>query len=280
MTYSFTSPKFADMMNLEKDDKARNTIRILNPLGEALSVMRTTLSHSMIETLCYNITHFNKGAKLFEIANVYLPKSLPLEELPDEEQRLCVGMYGENVDFFTLKGALENTLNALHLDVEYVRSSRPYLHPGRSAEVIANGKSVGFLGEIHPDVADNYGVDQRLYVAEISLDAVFDEKLLYKKQYVAFSKFPNILRDLAVVVDDDVLAGDMINAVKSAKIKHLCDVSVFDTYKSEQIGKDKKSVAMSFAFASLERTLTDDEIATEMAKILGVLKRKVGAKIR
>ncbi len=280
VTYSFTSPKFADMMNLEKDDKARNTIRILNPLGEALSVMRTTLSHSMIETLCYNITHFNKGAKLFEIANVYLPKSLPLEELPDEEQRLCVGMYGENVDFFTLKGALENTLNALHLDVEYVRSSRPYLHPGRSAEVIANGKSVGFLGEIHPDVADNYGVDQRLYVAEISLDAVFDEKLLDKKQYVAFSKFPNILRDLAVVVDDDVLAGDMINAVKSAKIKHLCDVSVFDTYKSEQIGKGKKSVAMSFAFASLERTLTDDEIATEMAKILGVLKRKVGAKIR
>lgn len=280
VTYSFTSPKFADMMNLEKDDKARNTIRILNPLGEALSVMRTTLSHSMIETLCYNITHFNKGAKLFEIANVYLPKSLPLEELPDEEQRLCVGMYGENVDFFTLKGALENTLNALHLDVEYVRSSRPYLHPGRSAEVIANGKSVGFLGEIHPDVADNYGVDQRLYVAEISIDAVFDEKLLDKKQYVAFSKFPNILRDLAVVVDDDVLAGDMINAVKSAKIKHLCDVSVFDTYKSDQIGKGKKSVAMSFAFASLERTLTDDEIATEMAKILGVLKRKVGAKIR
>ena len=280
VTYSFTSPKFADMLNLEKDDKARNTIRILNPLGEALSVMRTTLSHSMIETLCYNITHFNKGAKLFEIANVYLPKSLPLEELPDEEQRLCVGMYGENVDFFTLKGALENTLNALHLDVEYVRSSRPYLHPGRSAEVIANGKSVGFLGEIHPDVADNYGVEQRLYVAEISLDAVFDEKLLDKKQYVAFSKFPNILRDLAVVVDDDVLAGDMINAVKSAKIKHLCDVSVFDTYKSDQIGKGKKSVAMSFAFASLERTLTDDEIATEMAKILGVLKRKVGAKIR
>lgn len=280
VTYSFTSPKFADMMNLEKDDMARNTIRILNPLGEALSVMRTTLSHSMIETLCYNITHFNKGAKLFEIANVYLPKSLPLEELPDEEQRLCVGMYGENVDFFTIKGALENTFNALHLDVEYVRSSRPYLHPGRSAEVIANGKSVGFLGEIHPDVADNYGVDQRLYVAEISLDALFYEKLLDKKQYVAFSKFPNILRDLAVVVDDDVLAGDMINAVKRAKIKHLCDVKVFDTYKSDQIGKGKKSVAMSFAFASLERTLTDDEIATEMAKILGVLKRKVGAKIR
>lgn len=189
-------------------------------------------------------------------------------------------MYGEDVEFFTLKGALERTFEALHLDVKYVRSTRPFLHPGRSAEVIVNGNSVGFLGEIHPDVADNYGVDVRLYVAEISLDAIFSDKLLDKKKYVAFSKFPNIERDLAVVVDEDVLAGDMIGAVKDAKIKHLCDAKVFDTYMSDQIGKGKKSVAMSFSFASLERTLTDDEIATEMARILNTLKRKVGAKIR
>ena len=280
VTYSFTSPKFVSQLKLEQNDSARNAIKLVNPLGEALSVMRTTLTHSMIETLAYNITHFNKAAKLFEIANVYLPKSLPLEELPTEEQRLCIGMYGEDVEFFTLKGALERTFEALHLDVKYVRSNRPYLHPGRSAEVIVNGNSVGFLGEIHPDVADNYGVDVRLYVAEISLDAIFSDKLLDKKKYVAFSKFPNIERDLAVVVNEDVLAGDMIGAVKDAKIKHLCDAKVFDTYKSEQIGKGKKSVAMSFSFASLERTLTDDEIATEMARILNTLKRKVGAKIR
>lgn len=217
VTYSFTSPKFVSQLKLEQNDPARNAIKLVNPLGEALSVMRTTLTHSMIETLVYNATHFNKAAKLFEIANVYLPKSLPLEELPDEEQRLCIGMYGEDVDFFTLKGALERTFGALHLDVKYVRSNRPYLHPGRNAEVLVSGNSIGFLGEIHPDVADNYGMDARVYVAEISLDKIFDVRLLDKKKYVAFSKFPNIERDLAVVVNEDVLAGDMISAVKDAK---------------------------------------------------------------
>ncbi len=280
VTYSFTSPKFADQMVLDKDDKAREAIKLVNPLGEALSVMRTTLAHSMIETLCYNITHFNKCAKLFEVANVYLPKSLPLEELPDEEQRLCIGAYGEDVDFFTIKGLLEEVFNACGISAEYVRSQRPYLHTGRGADVIVKGKSVGFVGEIHPDVAKNYDVDKRLYVAEISVDGIYDDGLLEKNKFSAFSKFPTIERDLAVVVDDEIPASDLINAVKNAKIKHLDDVSVFDTYRSEQIGVGKKSVALSFAFSSLERTLTDDEIATEMARILSALKRKVGAKIR
>ncbi len=281
VTYSFTSPKFATQLNLEEDDTARKAIKLMNPLGEALSVMRTTLTHSMIETMCYNITHFNKGAKLFEVANVYLPKELPLKELPYEESRLCVGMYGEGVDFFTIKGALEETFKALHIDEKYVRSTRPYLHTGRGAEIVVDGQSVGFVGEIHPDVADNYGIDNfRLYVAEISIDKIYNKHRLEKSKFVPFSKFPIIERDLAVVVDDSVLAGDMTDAVLGAKIKYLTDAKVFDAYKSEQIGEGKKSVAMSFAFSSLERTLTDDEIATEMAKILSVLKRKVGAKIR
>ena len=281
VTYSFTSPKFASQLDLAADDTARKAIKLVNPLGEALSVMRTTLTHSMIETMCYNITHFNKGAKLFEIANVYLPKELPLKELPYEESRLCVGMYGEGVDFFTIKGALEETFKALHINEKYERSTRPYLHTGRGAEIIVDGQSVGFVGEVHPDVADNYGIDNfRLYVAEISIDKIFNEKRLEKSKFVPFSKFPIIERDLAVVVDDSVLAGDMTEAVLGAKIKYLTDAKVFDTYKSEQIGEGKKSVAMSFSFSSLERTLTDEEIATEMAKILSVLKRKVGAKIR
>lgn len=155
------------------------------------------------------------------------------------------------------------------------------MHTGRGAEIIVDGKSVGFVGEVHPDVADNYGIDNfRLYVAEVSIDKIFNEKRLEKSKFTPFSKFPIIERDLAVVVDDSVLAGDMTDAVLGAKIKYLTDAKVFDTYKSEQIGQGKKSVAMSFAFSSLERTLTDDEIATEMAKILSVLKRKVGAKIR
>ena len=281
VTYSFTSPKYASQLDLAANDTARKAIKLVNPLGEALSVMRTTLTHSMIETMCYNITHFNKGAKLFEIANVYLPKELPLKELPYEESRLCVGMYGEGVDFFTIKGALEETFKALHIDEKYERSTRPYLHTGRGAEIIVDGQSVGFVGEVHPDVADNYGIDNfRLYVAEISIDKIFNENRLEKSKFVPFSKFPIIERDLAVVVDDNVLAGDMTEAVLGAKIKYLTDAKVFDTYKSEQIGEGKKSVAMSFSFSSLERTLTDDEIATEMAKILSVLKRKVGAKIR
>lgn len=281
VTYSFTSPKFASLLNLDENDKARDAIRLKNPLGEALSVMRTTLVHSMIETLVYNVTHFNKSARLFEVANVYLPKSLPLEELPDEECRLCIGEYGDGADYLELKGAIEQVFRALHIDAKYARANKTFLHPGRSAEIFADGKSVGFLGEVHPDVQKNYGIDNtRIYVAEISIDAIFNKNCLEKSKCEAFGKFPNIDRDLAVVVADDTLAQDIVDAVKGAKIKYLKDVKVFDEYKSDQIGKNKKSVAMNFTFSSLERTLTDDEIATEMAKILSALKRKVGAKIR
>lgn len=281
VTYSFTSPKFAALLNLDENDTARNAIKLKNPLGEALSVMRTTLAHSMIETLVYNVTHFNKSARLFEIANVYLPKSLPLEELPIEESRLCIGEYGDGADYFELKGAIEQVFRALHIDVKYARAYKPFLHPGRSAEIFVGDKCVGYLGELHPDVQKNYGVDNtRIYVAEISVDGIFNKNSLEKSKCKPFGKFPNIERDLAVVVDDGVLAQDIVDAVKGTKIKFLQDVKVFDEYKSEQIGKNKKSVAMSFTFSSLERTLTDDEIAAEMAKILSALKRKVGAKIR
>ena len=281
VTYSFTSPKFAALLNLDENDTARNAIKLKNPLGEALSVMRTTLAHSMIETLVYNVTHFNKSARLFEIANVYLPKSLPLEELPIEESRLCIGEYGDGADYFELKGAIEQVFRALHIDVKYARANKPFLHPGRSAEIFVGDKCVGYLGELHPDVQKNYGVDNtRIYVAEISVDGIFNKNSLEKSKCKPFGKFPNIERDLAVVVDDGVLAQDIVDAVKGAKIKFLQDVKVFDEYKSEQIGKNKKSVAMSFTFSSLERTLTDDEIAAEMEKILSALKIKVGAKIR
>lgn len=281
VTYSFTSPKFVSLLNLDENDKATDAIRLKNPLGEALSVMRTTLVHSMIETMVYNATHFNKSARLFEVANVYLPKRLPLEELPDEESRLCIGEYGDGADFFELKGAVEQVFRTLHIDAKYARASKPFLHPGRSAEVFVNGNSVGYLGELHPDVQKNYGIDNtRVYVAEISIDKIFDKRCLEKSKCEPFGKFPNIDRDLAVVVNDDVLAQDLVDAVKGAKIRFLDDVNVFDEYKSDQLGKNKKSVAMSFSFSSLERTLTDEEIATEMARILSALKRKAGAKIR
>ena len=282
VTYSFISPKFAEYLHLADDDKLRNYISVLNPLGEALSVMRTTLAHSMLETLAYNKTHFVKQARLFEVARTYIPKSLPLTDLPDEVETLSIGMYGEGVDFFTAKHAVEELGSALSKDFAYVRSNRPFLHPGRSAEIMLDGKSIGFVGEVHPDVQDAYGIDNdRVYIAEINLENIYDEKQFEEKKKVKpFSKFPTVDRDLAVVVEDKYLAGDLLDAVKTAKLKYLTDMRVFDTYKSEQIGEGKKSVAMSFSFECLERTLTDEDINAEMAKILSALKRKVGAKIR
>lgn len=282
VTYSFITPKFADNLKLADDNSLRNAVKIKNPLGEALSIMRTTLAHSMLEALAYNKTHFVKEAGLFEVARVYIPKSLPLDELPNEVETLSIGMYGEGVDFFRAKHAVEELARVLNKNVKYVRSSRPFLHPGRSAEIVLDGKSIGFVGEIHPDVQETYGIDNfRVYIAEINLDALYDEKQFETNLSVKpFSKFPTVDRDLAVVVDDKYLAGDLLDAVKSAKLKYLTDMHVFDTYKSEQIGIGKKSVAMSFAFECLERTLTDEDINEEMAKILSALKRKVGAKIR
>ena len=244
-----------------------------------MSVMRTTLTHSMCETLAYNITHFNKEATLFEVSNVYLPKALPLAELPDEEQMLAIGVYGADADFFTIKGIVEELFAKLAIEGKYERANLNYMHPGRSAEIFVDGKSVGYVGEIHPDSAKYYGVDNRLYVAEISIGKLF-ELVGGRKLFKPFSKFPTMERDLAVVVDESVAVGDMLDAVRNGKIKYLTDLTAFDTYRSDAIGKDKKSVALSFTFASLEGTLKDEEITGEMNKILSILKRRFGAKIR
>ncbi|MBO7151604.1 MAG: phenylalanine--tRNA ligase subunit beta, partial [Clostridia bacterium] len=279
ISYSFTSPKFAQALQLNEDDKLREAITLVNPLGEALSVMRTTLTHTMCETLAFNSTHFNKEAALFEVSSVYIPKALPLVELPYEEQKLAVGMYGTGVDFFTIKGVVEELFASLAIEAKYQRATLNYLHPGRSAEVIVDGESIGYIGEIHPDSAKYYGVDNRLYVAELSVDKLFDT-LKATKKFSPFSKFPTMERDLAVVVDEAVAVGEMLDAVRCGKIKYLTDLTAFDTYRSDAIGKGKKSVALSFTFASLEGTLKDEEINCEMDRILSILKRRFGAKIR
>lgn len=279
VTYSFTSPKFADRLRIPADSPLRQTVNLLNPLGEALSVMRTVLCHSMLEVLAYNAAHFNKSARLFETAKVYLPKELPLTELPEEREKLVIGMYGDDVDFFEIKGVLEGLFDTLHINAEYAKSLLAFLHPGRAADVTVNGINVGFVGEVHPDVAAEYDADCRMYVAEIDLETLFGQ---YAEggSFKAFSKYPPVERDLAVVVDASVPAGDMVKAVREAKIKFLDSAEVFDVYCGAQIGEGKKSVAMKFAFSSTERTLTDEEIAAEMKKILAALKKRVGAKIR
>lgn len=278
VTYSFTSPKFADILRLPEDAKERNTVNLINPLGEGLSVMRTTLVHSMLETLSYNVSHFNKEATLFEVAKVYLPKALPLAELPVEEERLVVGMYG-GVDFFAIKGVIEGLLDALHLSGKYAKADVNYLHPGRSAVLYVDGEEIGVLGEVHPDVSAKYDTDQRLYVAELSVDKLFVKRSGVKK-FSTFSKFPTVERDLAIVVGDEVSVGDMLDAVENAKIKYLTAWTAFDVYRSAQIGEGKKSVAMNFTFSSADGTLKDDDVAVEMKKILSIMKRKFGGKIR
>ncbi len=281
VTYSFTSPQFADKLRLPADDDRRAAVKLMNPIGEALSVMRTTLAHSMLETLAYNVTHFVSEAALFEVARVYLPHSLPLEELPEEREKIAIGAYGEGVDYFVVKGAVENLLDAMNAtDVKYVRSAEPFLHPGRGADIYVNGVKAGYIGEVHPDVAKDYGVDNfRLYIAELFADCITADAL-ERRKVAPFTRFPVAERDLAVVVDEEVFASDMTDAASKAKAKDLVGLKVFDTYRGEQIGEGKKSVAIRFYFANLERTLTDVEINQQMDAILSALKRKVGAKIR
>ena len=279
ITYSFTSPVFADRLRIPADSELRRTVELVNPLGEALSVMRTVLTHSMLEVLAYNAAHFNKSASLFEIAKTYHPKSLPLTELPEEKEKLVIGMYGADADYFALKGVLDGLFRALRVEPRYTRSSLAFLHPGRGADIEVEGSVIGYAGEIHPDVASEYGADVRLYAAELDLDAL--AKLCTAgARFKEFSKYPPVERDLAVVVSDDVQAGDMIAAVKEAGIADMTDAEVFDVYRGAQVGEGMKSIAMNFSFASPVRTLTDDEIAAEMAKILALLEEKFDAKIR
>lgn len=281
VTYSFTTPKFADKLKLGADDARRALIRLVNPIGEALSVMRTTLTHSMLETLAYNVTHFVNSAALFEVARVYTPHALPLTELPDEREKVVIGEYGEDVDYYSVKGAVENLLSALNVtDVKYVRTSEPFLHPGRGADIYVDGDKAGYIGEVHPDVAAGYGVDNfRLYIAELYVDGIA-KYALERHTFAPFTRFPVVERDLAVVVDEAVFASDMTDAAANAKAADLVGFKIFDTYRGEQIGKGKKSVAIRFYFANITRTLTDAEINGQMDKILSALKRKVGAKIR
>lgn len=274
VNYSFTSPKYFEKLAVEGE-----AIPLINPLGESVSVMRTTLIHSMLETIAFNISKFNNGGRLFEVGNVYLPKKLPLEELPHEEKRLAIGIYGDSEDFFTTKAAIAALFQTLGLQLKLEKEKYSFLHDGRSASVFASGEKVGFVGELHPDTAEKYGLEKRVYIAEISLEKLIE---LYggTVRFSELSRFPSVERDLAVVVNDSVTAGEMTEAVMAAKIAELEKCRVFDVFKGEAIGKNKKSVALKFEFVPYLKTMTDDEINERMEKILSVLKKKCGAQIR
>lgn len=277
LTYSFTTPKSFDILRMSEDDSRRNCVRLLKPLGEDLSVMRTTLAYSTISMLASNFIKSNKKAKLFEIAKVYLPKDNDMKELPEEVVMLSMGMYGQDIDFYTMKGTIEVLLKKFGIKAEYRRADISYLHKGRTAEIVAGKNVIGYFGEVHPKVADSFDVSERMYIAEINVD-VINKIADYSYTFVPIAKYPPMERDIAIVVDEKVLAGDLLACVRKGGGSLLVDASIFDIYRnSEAIGKDKKSVAINLVFRLNDRTLTDDEVNSKMNRILTKLTSEFGA---
>ena len=280
MTYSFESPKVDEKLKLTEDSALRGHVVISNPLGEDYSVMRTTTLNGMLLSLATNYNRRNKNVRLYELGNVYLPKALPLTELPDERTKLTLGMYGEG-DFFTLKGVVEEFLEKAGLKSQrkYTpEAEHPYLHPGRKADILYEGEVIGFIGEVHPDVLDTYGIGEKACVAVIDLPMV-TAKATFDKKYEPIGRFPAVTRDISMVMNKEILVGTVEEVIRKKGGKLLESCNLFDVYEGSQIGKDKKSVAYSIVFRSKERTLEDKEISVIMEKIVSALK-ELGIELR
>lgn len=269
MTYSFESPKVFDKLLLSKDDELRKCIEISNPLGEDYSIMRTSPLNGMLTSLATNFNRRNKSVKLYEFGNIYLPKALPLTELPDERLNMTLGMY-DSGDFFDLKGIVETIFAKLGMKevVTYnPNDNRPYLHPGRKADIIIGDTVIGYMGEVHPEVADTYNIGTKAYIAvldvlELEKHADFDVK------YEGVAKYPAITRDISLVMKKQVLAGEVEAVIRENGGKLLEAYHLFDVYEGEQLGADEKSLAYSIRFRAADRTLEDKDVTAVMDKIL------------
>ena len=277
-TYSFIASGAVDTLKLAADDARRNAIKLINPLGDEYSTLRTQLVSSMLTVMATNINRKIDAGRFFEESKRFVAKSLPLNEQPDELPTLCIGVYGKDEDFFTLKGIVEEVMTLCGAHTQYKRSSEPYLHPGRQAEVLANNVSAAVLGEVHPEVAASYGIDTRVYVAEIKLDVLYAINKR-KTTYKPLPKFPAVERDFAMLCDADIPVGDLEKAIVSGGGRVLEKVELFDVYQGSQIPEGKKSVAYSVWLRSAEGTLTDAQIEEISAKIIAKLE-KLGAELR
>lgn len=278
MTYSFVSPKQYDKIRLPKDDPKRQSVVIRNPLGEDTSIMRTNAIPSMMDILSKNYNNRNGAVSLYEIGNEYIP--VEGELLPDEVPNLVLGMYGDDKDFFTLKGVVENLLDTLAIreyDVD-AKSDDPTFHPGRCAVLSKDGEEFGIIGEVHPLVCANYGINTRVYVGKLKLRKLF-AMMDTQRSYVPMPKFPASTRDLALLCDDALPVMTMEKAIKAAAGKILEKIELFDVYKGSQIAQGKKSVAFNISMRASDRTLNDEEVNGAMSKILKALE-ELGAQIR
>ena len=280
-TYSFVSPKAWDMLHLEEDSVLRRNVKLLSPLGEDYSVMRTTLAHSMIKTMATNILRGNKQGRFFEVAKTYLPYELPLTRLPKEENVLAIGAFGEKENFYSFKFIVEDLLSALRINVKFKATDIAYMHPYRTAYIVtADGTVIGYLGEVKYDVAKEYDVDKRMYIAEINEEYLEDNALSFDS-FKVVSKFQAMERDLALVCDLTLEADTLLETVKSACSELLIDTKVFDVYKGEALTKQgKMSVAIKLTFQAMDRTLKDADVNTEIDNVLSALKEKLGIVLR
>ena len=277
-TYSFIASGALDTLNLTADDTRRNAVKLINPLGDEYSTMRTQLVTSMLTVMATNINRKIDAGRFFEESKRFIPKSLPVTEQPDEIPTLCIGIYGKDEDFFTLKGIVEEIVSLFGAHTQYKRSSETYLHPGRQAEVLANNVSAAVLGEVHPAVAKNYDIDCKVYVAEIKLDVLYAINKR-KTTYKPLPKYPAVERDFAMLCDADIPVGDLEKAIISGGGRLLEKVELFDVYQGAQIPDGKKSVAYSVWLRSAEGTLTDAQIDDVSNKIIAKLE-KLGAELR
>lgn len=280
MTYSFESSKVFDKLLLDADDRLRETVQIMNPLGEDYSIMRTTSLNGMLTSLATNYNRRNKNVRLYELGNIYLPKSLPLTELPEERMQFTLGMYGDG-DFFSMKGVVEEFFEkvGLHKKETYdPNAGKNFLHPGRQANIIYDGKVVGYLGEVHPEVADAYGIGERAYVAVIDMPEIV-ELATFDRKYKGIAKYPAVSRDISMVMPKEILVGQVEEVIEKKGGAYLESYQLFDIYEGVQIKAGFKSVAYSITFRAKDKTLEEADVSAAMNKILKALE-EMGIELR
>ena len=282
-TYAFESPKAFDKLMIPKDSELRKAIVISNPLGEDFSIMRTQTLNAMLTALSLNYNRRNKDVMLYDMANIYIAKELPLKDLPDEREQLTLGGYGDYVDFYVMKGVVEEVFERLGLGkkIHYEKQcDRPYLHPGRRADIVYDGKVFGFLGEVHPEVSETYGFKPgvRVYTAVLDMP-MLTELASFDRIYENIIKYPANTRDISMLVPKELPVGSLEDVIEKKGGHMLDEYHLFDIYEGEQVAEGLKSVAYSLSFRAKDRTLTNEEVDEVMEKILEGLK-ELGAELR
>ena len=272
MCYSFESPKVFDKLLIPADSELRKTVTISNPLGEDFSVMRTVSLNGILTSLATNYNRRNKNVRLYELGNIYIPKSVPVAEYPDERMQFTLGMYGDG-DFFTMKGVVEEFLEHIGMKCRAAydpNAGKPFLHPGRQALIRYNDTVIGYLGEVHPEVADNYDIDTKVYVAVLDMPEILPFAS-FDRKYEGIAKYPAVSRDISMVVPKTVLVGDIEKVISQRGGKILENYQLFDIYEGTQIKEGFKSVAYSITFRAKDRTLEESDVSGAMKKILNGL---------